>query len=144
MTKAKFLHAGLTVKEIKRTIEFYQTYFGFELEMTGVFDRQFICEHNMLYQLENDTYADFCFLKSANGIVLEVFQFHPQKDTQKIEWSRPGFTHICLWVEDIFAVYERLNADGVPVFFKPDVRQKPEEHWMFLKDPDGNLIELQD
>jgi len=142
--KAEFLHVGLTVKDLKRTIDFYQTYFGFKLEMTGVFDEQFIRGHNVLYRLVDGEYSDFCFLKSANGIVLEVFQFHPQKEAQEVEWARPGYTHICFWVEDIFAVYERLKADGVKIFFEPDVRQSPEEHWMFLQDPDGNLIELQD
>ena len=142
--KAKFLHVGLTVKDIKRTIEFYQTYFGFELDMTGVFDQQFIGDHNVLYRLDEGTYADFCFLKSEDGVVLEVFQFHPQEGVREVQWARPGYTHICLWVKDIFSVYERLKADGVKVFFEPDVRQSPKEHWMFLEDPDGNLIELQD
>ena len=30
--KSTFLHVGLTVSDIDRTIEFYQKYFGFELK----------------------------------------------------------------------------------------------------------------
>lgn len=144
MDKAGFLHVGLTVRSLDRTIEFYTKYFGFELEMRGTFSEDFIREHNSLYQVEEGTYSDFCFLKSADGIVLEVFEFHPIENENQTVWNRPGYTHICLKVADIFEAYEGMKANGVHFFFEPGQRATPEEHWVFLQDPDGNLIELQD
>ena len=37
MMGASFLHVGMTVQDMDKTIEFYTKYFGFELEMKGVF-----------------------------------------------------------------------------------------------------------
>lgn len=144
MAKARFLHVGLTVKDMKRTIRFYQKYFGFELEMEGVFDQEFIGSHSSLYRVKEGSYSDFCFLRSENGIVLEVFQFHPQKEMLPIHWERPGYTHICFKVDDVLEVYKQMKADGIPFFFSPKLRGTPEEHWVFFEDPDGNLIEIQD
>lgn len=143
MKQSEFLHVGITVSDMQKTIEFYTKYFGFTLDMEGVFDKAFINSHNSLYQLE-DTYSDFCFLKAPNGIVLELFQFHPQVMADPMIWNQPRYTHICLKVADIFKICEEMKADGVEFFFEPDMRALPEEHWVFLKDPDGNLIELQD
>ncbi|HHV18552.1 MAG TPA: hypothetical protein GXZ27_06795, partial [Thermoanaerobacterales bacterium] len=47
--KSTFLHVGLTVSDIDRTIEFYQKYFGFELEMKSVFPPEFIGAVPQLY-----------------------------------------------------------------------------------------------
>ncbi len=146
MFHSEFLHVGITVSDIKKTIDFYTKYFKFQLEMEGVFEKSFISSHSSLYQLKEGAYSDFCFLKAPNGIVLEVFQFHPTEDSkgENGTWNRPGYTHICLKVDDIFKVYNEMKKDGIEFFFPPDVRATPEEHWVFLKDPDGNLIELQD
>ena len=42
MMGASFLHVGMTVQDMDKTIEFYTKYFGFELEMKGVFSEEFI------------------------------------------------------------------------------------------------------
>ena len=144
MSISNFLHVGITVRDIERTTAFYTKYFGFQLEYQDVFPEEFISLHNTLYQLSDRAFSDFCFLKSPDGIVLELFQFHPQKEGKGTVWNQPGYTHICLRVPDIFEAYETMKADGVYFFFPPDRRATPEEHWAFLKDPDGNLIELQD
>ena len=144
MMGASFLHVGMTVQDMDKTIEFYTKYFGFELEMKGVFSEEFIGGHRQLYQLPEGAFSDFCFLKSGDGIVIEVFQFSPAADREDVRWNRPGYTHICLRVDDSFKVYEEMTGDGIEFFFPPDMRATPEEHWVFLKDPDGNLIELQD
>lgn len=144
MGKSEFLHVGLTVRDMSRTIDFYTKYFGFQVEMKGVFSEEFIWSHNQLYGLPKGTFSDFCFLKAPNGIVLEVFQFSEEAASENVRWNRPGYHHICLKVEDACKTYEEMSADGVEFFFAPDVRDTPDKHWVFLKDPDGNLIELQD
>ena len=76
--------------------------------------------------------------------MLELFQFHPTENSETDKWNQPGYTHICLKVDNIFKVYEEMRKDGIEFFFAPDERGSQEEHWVFLKDPDGNMIELQD
>ncbi len=144
MEKSALLHVGLTVRDMDRTIWFYTKYFGFELEMKGVFFEEFISGHNQLYQLPQGSFSDFCFLKAPNGIVLEVFRFSNEKPAENVKWNQPGYHHICLKVSDVCKTYEEMKRDGIEFFFAPDVRDTPDKHWVFLKDPDGNLIELQD
>lgn len=144
MKVSNFLHVGMTVKDLDRTIAFYTRYFGFRLEMRGVFSEEFMGSHHELYRLPRGAFSDFCFLRSPDGMALEVFQFHPGAEAEEEKWNQPGYTHICLKVSDIFQTYEQMKAEGIEFFFAPDMRAVPEEHWVFLKDPDGNLIELQD
>ena len=40
MKNLKFLHVGITVSDMKETIEFYTKYFGFRLNMEGRFDEE--------------------------------------------------------------------------------------------------------
>ena len=144
MADSKFLHVGITVADMEKTIEFYTKYFNFILDIKGVFPEEFIGGHHSLYQLEDGAYSDFCFLKSPDGIVLELFQFHPTQKAEDAKWDQPGYHHICLKVDDIFQVYEQMKKDGVEFYFAPDERGSKDAHWVFLKDPDGNMIELQD
>jgi lactoylglutathione lyase len=143
MAESEFLHVGLTVRDMNKTIEFYTKYFNFSVEMKGVFSEEFISGHNQLYKLKEGVFSDFCFLKAPNGIVLEVFQFSEEVQGE-LKWNCPGYHHICLKVKDVCEVYENMRAEGIEFFFAPDVRDTPDKHWVFLKDPDGNLIELQD
>jgi lactoylglutathione lyase len=56
--------------------------------------------------------------------------------------ARRGIGHICLRVEGIDAVYERLLGDGAEAMVPP--RPSPLEGWRYayVGDPEGNLIEL--
>mgnify|MGYP001123425073 CR=1 FL=1 len=146
MKKAEIMHIGLTVSDIDKTIDFYQKHFGFELERKDVFPPEFIGAVPQLYRQKEGTYSDFAFLKSPNGIVLELFQFSTNEPAEEPVWNKPGYHHISIKVDDIHETYKKMSADGVEFFFEPKVKGDSEElaHWVFLKDPDGNMIELQD
>ena len=54
-----------------------------------------------------------------------------------------GLTHICLNVRGIRKWHEYLVAKGVEIVSPPE--QSPRGHWLFfVKDFDGNLIEITD
>ena len=143
--KAKFLHIGMTVKSIERTCDFYQRYFGFEKENEFTFPAEFFQKKRVLYALEDGTFAPAAFIKSPDGIVLELFEFHPQLPFRNAVWNQPGYHHLCLKVENVPEKAREMKAAGVEFFFDPDFRGPPEkgDYWVFLKDPDGNMLELQ-
>lgn len=140
-----FLHVGLTVRDFDRTAAFYETYFGFTKTLDGRFGADFFQKHDCLYQLPEGTTARFGFLEAPNGFVLEIFQFTPQETSSAPLWNAPGYHHICMHTDDIFALCARLKADGVDFFFQPEPRGKADsgKYWVFFRDPDGNMIELQ-
>lgn len=144
--KTAFLHVGITVSDIDRSIEFYQKYFGFELERKSVFPPEFIEAVPQLYRQKKGTYSHFAFLRSPDGVVLELFQFSSMEPAEQPVWNRPGYHHICLKVDNVIDTYKKMSADGIEFYFEPKIKEDSVElsHWVFFKDPDGNMVELQD
>lgn len=141
--KNDFMHIGLTVSDFDKTAEFYQEYFGFKLEFKIKFDEKFFEDKKCLYDLSYGNYSYVGFLKSPNDFVIEIFEFKEQSDKIKNKWNRPGYHHICLWADDIEAKCKELKSGGVELYFEPEYKNpQTREKWTFLKDPDGNLIEL--
>ena len=144
-SKSVFVHIGVTVTDIDVFADFYCKHFGFELLRRGVFSEEFIADTPELFDLKAGAYSDFAFLSSPNGVSLELFQFNELIDAEKPVWNRPGYHHICLRVESVPETYRELCKAGVEFYFepKPMMRNK-DAYWAFLKDPDGNMVELQD
>ena len=142
---SSLIHIGITVTDIKEFSSFYEKYFGFVLKNTGTFSPDFIADAPTLYRLEKGAYSDFGFLESPNGIILELFQFNPILDTVEVFWNRPGYHHICVKVDSVLEKYKEMSSEGVEFFFEPKpLGHIPNAYWVFLKDPDGNMIELQE
>jgi len=144
--KAILVHIGMTVTNMQRTIDFYEKHFGFSVEEKGVFPAEFIASVPQLYHQKAGVYSDYAFLVSPNGIALELFQFSDLLPAEEPVWNRPGYHHLCLKVESVPETYEALRAAGVEFYFEPGLRGDPKDnvYWIFLQDPDGNMIELQD
>ncbi len=143
--KSKWVHVGLTVSDIDRTIAWYTKYFGFECKMQGAFPKEFFAAKPTLYRVDSETYSKLAMIASPDGVVIELFQFVPQQPAELDIWDKPGYHHICLQVPDLKEKYKEMVADGVEFFFEPDYMGdgSREDYWVFLKDPDGNMIELQ-
>lgn len=141
----KFLHTGLTVSDFDRTAGFYARYFGFKKTLDSRFEPAFLEKFRVLYQLERGVSCRFGFLESPDGVVLELFQFARQLPPGTARWDQPGYHHICLQVPDIKALCSQMEQDSVPFYFPPARRgdKTEENYWVFLNDPDGNMIELQ-
>lgn len=145
MAKSSFVHVGLTVSDVDKTVEFYSKYFGFKTVFAGQFPDGFFDAKPTLYRLEPGAVCKMAIISSPDGVELELFQFLSQTPFQVQEWNTPAYHHICLKVEDVNAKYQEMKADGVEFYFEPDYKGDPanNEFWVFLKDPDGNMIELQ-
>lgn len=55
-----------------------------------------------------------------------------------------GYTHICLEVTDIDAEYERLRGQGMTFHAPPPPLEDRNYRAIYGRDPEGNLIELQE
>ena len=83
------------------------------------------------------------FLRAPDGSVLEIFQFSPPAEPEPVDWTRPGYTHIALSVRNVPGWVARLEARGIE-FITPEPHFVGGAHWVFFRDPDGNLVELID
>jgi len=136
-----FTHVGITVSDLEASVKFYEEVFGFNCSNRVTFDEKFLAQAPDLYKLTG-TMAKVAFMVSPNGIVLEMFQFIPdQPDNGLFAWNRPGYTHICITLEDLHEFSKHMHAKNV--HFCMDVLERWDGgHWVFVQDPDGNLIEV--
>ena len=133
-----FNHVGISVANLERSIRFYR----------GLLDMQVIQE----VPFEGERYEAILGLTGAKGRIailrlanleLEFFEFaHPAG--RPAEPNRPvcdgGLAHFAVQVEDLAGMYARLKAAGVvfhcpPIDFGCAIAT-------YLRDPDGNVIEM--
>jgi lactoylglutathione lyase len=89
------------------------------------------------------------FLVGANGFAIELLEragSRPgiQAADQAEALLTRGYGHICLRVENVDALHERLLAHGAGERMSPQQSPEPGVRMSFVSDPEGNLIELLD
>jgi catechol 2,3-dioxygenase-like lactoylglutathione lyase family enzyme len=137
------LHTGFTVRNLARSLEFYRDSLGMEV----VFEQ----EKRGGYLADIVGYADahvrmahLAFPGDSHRI--ELFQYiEPEPRGDPGEPRDVGLTHICLAVDDIGQIYERLRGNGVAFYSAPvvvDTGANAGGVGVYLRDPDGITLEL--
>jgi catechol 2,3-dioxygenase-like lactoylglutathione lyase family enzyme len=128
----------MTVKDLRRSIDFYWNNLG--LPVVAVMELpSFVIKE--VYGVEK-TRVKVALLRCGWGSFIELFEFTPAKKGADVGHSRPCITHVALDVPSVDRIFKRLVAKGVK-FLAPPMREKG-SHYVFIKDPDGHLVELID
>jgi catechol 2,3-dioxygenase-like lactoylglutathione lyase family enzyme len=137
-----FSHVAITVADLNRTVRFYADVFG--APVVGV-----NCDHDparlrTFFGVESDApELKIGWIRVPGGATIEVFEFRPGRPGQDVEWSRQGLTHLSFNVRGTDRWHRSLVEKGVEIVSPPEA--SPKGHtFFFVKDPDGNLIELID
>ena len=136
-------HTGLTVKDLDRSIAFYGDLLGFEVtalgEREGGYFGAVVGYPDVKVRLAYVAPPD-----SAHK--LELFQYvSPPSRGEGGEPRDVGMTHVCLIVDDLPGIHERLSAAGVEFFSEPvyiDHGVNEGGRAVYLRDPDGIILEL--
>lgn len=139
-------HVAMATGNIERIVAFYTEHLGFEVVMeTAWADRPAVDD---IVGLKNSA-AKQAMLRAGNTH-LEVFEYS-SPSPRPGDPNRPpcdhGYTHFCLDVTDIEAEYERLLAAGMTFNCPPAPATEigsGKIRAVYGRDPDGNLIELQE
>lgn len=141
MRVQSFNHVGITVADFNRAVKFYWEVFGCPL--VGVSDAP---EERVKAFFGVDAEHPTCkigWIRVPGGAVIEIFEFRPDQAPAGVAWNQVGLTHLCFDVRNIRRWYDHLEARGVEMV--SPVERSPHGHTLFfVKDPDGNLIELTD
>lgn len=118
-------HIAITVKDLEKSINFYERHFGFKKYF----------EHDVPVPY----IKKIAYLKLGEG-VLELVHAPDSKS------SMEGF-HFCFKVKDFDEAVSKLKGEGIPVITEPHPtppRSHEEEGWkrVVFKGPDGESIEL--
>ncbi len=141
MRARSFSHVGITVSDFNAAVKFYWDVFGCPL--VGVADTP---SERVRAFFGVDAPAPSCkigWIRVPGGGVLEIFAFEPKQPAIDVPWNRVGLTHISFNVRNLQRWHDYLVSKGVTIVSKPE--RSPRGHsFFFVRDFDGNLIELMD
>jgi lactoylglutathione lyase len=126
ITVVGLAHIGIRVHDLERSVRFYgllgftKTLGPIGPEPVAILDHPSGVEINLVLNAP---------LAKEPNILMDV----PDKHA--------GVTHIALLCPDILAAKARLESEGIPLSGGP-VRFGPRAQGIFVRDPDGNVIEL--
>jgi catechol 2,3-dioxygenase-like lactoylglutathione lyase family enzyme len=131
-----FNHVGQVVTDLERSKRFYCELldFRFEREIQPPDEAS-----SQLMSLTPPLGMTACYL-SRDGLVLELLHYSAAGQTRPAETRRmnePGLTHLSLSVDDIGGVLGRVPEFGGDVIASSNIGAG-----VFIRDPDGQLIEL--
>ena len=135
-------HVSITVQDMDRMLAFYRDVLGFpEIMRSSWADSD---DMDRLVDLKGSQ-ANVVLLNAGN-MVLELFDYRAPSGIHdpRRPVNNPGYTHICLDVEDIETEYRRLESAGMT--FNRSIMDVEELglRAVYGRDPEGNVIEVQE
>jgi lactoylglutathione lyase len=117
-------HVAIKVTDLDRSLDFYVNRLGFP---------------EMMRLKKEDGSTWLVYLRITDDQYLEVF---PGAETERAPgWNANGMNHMCLAVEDIDAVVQRIEDAGIALLL-PLKLAADGNRQAWIEDPDGNRIEL--
>jgi glyoxylase I family protein len=137
-------HVAINTPDLDRLLAFYRDVVGFEVVESTRFDWKDSAEIDAIVGIKG-TASKVVMLRAANAYI-EMFEYQQPAatNTGRLAPSDHGYTHICLDVTDIEAEYERLSKNGMTFHGPPVVVEGGAIRTIYGRDPDGNVIELQE
>jgi glyoxylase I family protein len=135
-------HVAIATNDADGMLEFYRDLLGLEV----VVDYTWEPGNEVADRITAlaDSSARHIMLRKGNAY-FEIFQYLSPRPTAGDHDRRvcdPGITHLCLDVTDVDGEYERLLAAGM-TFHCPPQDAGAGIRTTYGRDPDGNVIELQ-
>jgi catechol 2,3-dioxygenase-like lactoylglutathione lyase family enzyme len=130
-------HFSLTVGDIERSAAFYEL-FGFRRVKRYVSAGP---EVDAAAGIERAD-MDICWLEHpASDAKLELIRYLHHETGRANHNSRVGAAHLCIAIEDMQSAYPELVARGIEFTSHPN-QDEFGVRWVYLRDPDGNAVEL--
>ena len=119
----RIMHTCLNVMDMDRSIAFYCD--PLELKLTRRIE---IKENN----------AEIAFAQDPDGNAIDLTHWRDKK--QLVEGD--NFDHVAFGVKDLEGTIERLRSHGTTIAMEPFKLSGGAHQIAFIKDPDGNWLEL--
>ena len=136
-----FAHPGLVVPDLEKARRFYEEMFGFRYFCDEGWSDSPVADR--VVGLEGSACRGVTL--AGHNCYLELFEFsEPEPSTSETESANanvPGIRHLCFFVDDCRAEYERLlKLGGEPLGEPTDIGGGV--YTVYCRDPFGNIIEL--
>lgn len=143
----RFVHVNIIADDWRALARFYEEVFG--CERVGP-------ERDLSGQwLEDGTGVPGVQIRGVHlrlpgyrmgGPTLEIFEYNQREGRGKTAINRPGFAHVAFAVEDVEGARDAVLAAGggeIGEVVSLDVPGAGRVEFVYLTDPEGNIIELQ-
>jgi catechol 2,3-dioxygenase-like lactoylglutathione lyase family enzyme len=135
-------HVAISSPDVERLLGFYRDQLGLKVEFDGSWEGGTELADTVLGLRQT---AGRQVLLRLGSAYLELFEFR-NPPGRAGDPDRPvcdhGITHLCVDVADVDRAYERLSAAGVR-FHSPPQDLFPGVRTCYSRDPDGNVVEIQ-
>jgi len=118
-------HVAINTSDINRSVQFYHEMLGFAIDEDLTLPNGVRIVH----------------MEIAPGSTLELFG-RPQPVEPPPQGVFTGIVHVALSVDSVDRLYEELRAKGVEFTGPPRAGSGRSRRLVFLRDPDGTLLEL--
>jgi catechol 2,3-dioxygenase-like lactoylglutathione lyase family enzyme len=130
-------HMSFTVADVDRSSAFYQQ-LGFEPH------KRYVSAGRDAEEGTDSPGADIdigWLRHSQGGPMLELLRYQNCPAGTAAHNSEVGAAHMCVRVEDVLSAYDELTRAGVSFVSAPHTDQYGVS-WVYMRDPDGNVVEL--
>ena len=135
-------HTGLVVRDIERSLSFYQGLLG----LSVVSRKKESCPYIETVVGIPGAALEWVKLKSADEYHVELIQYSPDgqssSEAGNARSDKQGCSHIAFTVRDIDTVYNKLQSKGCHCNSKPQTSPDGLARVMYCHDPDGIIIEF--
>jgi catechol 2,3-dioxygenase-like lactoylglutathione lyase family enzyme len=135
-------HVGLTVSDLERSVSFYSALLGEPPFYRATEERPYL---GQIVGYPGCRLAIADLHLPGTGTFLELLQYlEPVGRGIDMETANPGTSHICFVVSDLAQEYERIRSIGGEFRNPGPVERADGGRAVYLRDPDGISIELQE
>jgi lactoylglutathione lyase len=136
-------HFGIQVADLAKSIAFYRDLLGLELIAEWVRDQPYIQELVGYPGVELNVAV---FRLPGSASFLEILEYrNVERHAVDPGTANPGTAHLCVYVDDLQALHERLAAGGarfVSPIKSPTAGPNKGGKVIYMIDPDGIRVEL--
>jgi catechol 2,3-dioxygenase-like lactoylglutathione lyase family enzyme len=136
----RFDHVGVVVEDFDAVAEFFVS-LGFQLERRMQLEGELIDKINGLEGVR----SEIAMVRAPDGSgTLELIKYHRPADengAQALPANRLGFRHICIEVEDLNGIVDRLRAEGLETVGEVQDYENI-YRLVYVRGPEGLIVEL--
>ena len=120
----QFLHAMIRVSDLKKSLDFYKNILGFDVV------KELRLDDCTLYYLGNKESGEFQIELTYNDEKVDNYE------------NGNAFVHFAFKADNLDETYEKMKSMNIDWLYEPYELASISSKIAFLKDPDGNEIEL--
>ena len=135
-----FLHVGISVRDLDRSVQFFRDVMGMEEEYRTINEGDRI---SRVVGVEN-AYMNVCVLRKGD-VRIELLEYTNEEAKLNTDYKpqdEPGLVHIAFIVDDVDVEYKRLKSLGYEGYAPPMVARENGPKITYIKGPDNVIIEI--